>query len=188
MSPELEHKLIEKYPVLFQDVNKSPKETCMCWGIEAGSGWYDILDNLCGYITHVRENVRYYLGLKKDIRDGKFNVEFRCPKVVFMQIKEKYGTLRVYWKFEEIENYDEIISRLENPDELNEYIKKYDNMVENAIDFCEYLSSKTCEVTGKPGKLYSEGWCVTLCKEEAIKRFGFDPDEENKDNEEIPKL
>ena len=49
-------------------------------------------------------------------------------------------------------------------------------MVENAIEFSEYLSSITCEKTGKPGKLYSDGWCVTLCKEEAIKRFGFDPD------------
>ena len=26
MSPELEHKLIEKYPKLFGDVNKSPME------------------------------------------------------------------------------------------------------------------------------------------------------------------
>ena len=58
-------------------------------------------------------------------------------------------------------------------------------MVENAIDFCEYLSSKTCEVTGKAGKLYSKGWCVTLCKEEAIKRFGFDPDDDDTDNKEF---
>jgi hypothetical protein len=181
MSPELEHKLIEKYPDLFQDVNKSPKETLMCFGCEHGDGWYDILDNLCGYITHLQKNVSYFLGLRKDIQDGKFNVEFCCPKVVFMQIKEKYGTLRVYWRFEEIENYDEIVSRLENPDELEEHITKYSNTIDSVVDFCEYLSSKTCEVTGKPGKLYSKGWCVTLCKEEAIKRFGFDPDEEEQE-------
>jgi hypothetical protein len=178
MSPELEHKLIEKYPDLFQDVNRSPQETLMCFGCEHGDGWYNIIDNLCGFITHLRENVRYYLGLRKDIQDGKFNVELCCPKVVFMQIKEKYGTLRVYWRFEEIENYDEIVSRLEDPNELNERLKKYTNIIDGVVDFCEYLSSKTCEVTGKPGKLYSKGWCVTLCKEEAIKRFGFDPDEE----------
>ena len=105
-----------------------------------------------------------------------------------MQIKEKYGTLRVYWNFKEIENYEELRSKLVKPEQLDEYIGKYSDLVDSAVDFCEYLSSKTCEVTGKPGKLYSEGWCVTLCKEEAIKRFGFDPDEENKDNEEIPKL
>jgi hypothetical protein len=181
MTSELEHKLIEKYPKLFRDVNRSPKESLMCFGCEHGDGWYDIIDNLCGYISHLQKNVSYYLSLKEDIKDSddkSFNGQFHCPDVVFTQIKEKYGTLRVYWNFAEIENYDEIKSKLKNPDELDEYIKRYDNMVENAIDFCEYLSSKTCEMTGKPGKLYSKGWCVTLCKEEAIKRFGFDPDDE----------
>lgn len=183
MSPELEQKLIEKYPDLFQDVNRSPRESLMCFGCEHGDGWYDIIDNLCGYITHLQKNVLYFLGLRKDIQDGKFNVEFRCPKVVFMQIKEKYGTLRVYWKFGEIENYEEIKSRLEDPDELEKHIKRYSSSIDSVVDFCEYLSSKTCEMTGKPGKLYSRGWCVTLCEEEAIKRFGFDPN--HKDNEKI---
>tara|TARA_R110000868_G_scaffold103681_16_gene285387 strand:+ start:153 stop:707 length:555 start_codon:yes stop_codon:yes gene_type:complete len=184
MKEELEKQLIEKYPGLFGDVNKSPKESLMCFGCEHGDGWYDIIDNLCGYITHLQKNVSYYLSPKEEVKDDtSFDGLFHCPNVVFSQIKEKYGTLRVYWNFREIENYDEIKSKLKNPDDLDEYIKRYDNMVENAIDFCEYLSSQTCEVTGKPGKLYSKGWCVTLCKEEAIKRFGFEPDEED-DNEE----
>ena len=186
MTSELEQKLIEKYPKLFGRVNKSPKESLMCFGCEHGDGWYDIIDNLCGYITYLQKSVSYYLGLKEEIKDSddkSFDGRFHCPDVVFMQIKEKYGTLRVYWNFAEIENYDEIKSKLKNPNDLDERIKKYGDMVENAIDFCEYLSSKTCEMTGKPGKLYSKGWCVTLCKEEAIKRFGFDPDEE--DNEKV---
>ena len=179
MTPVLEQKLIEKYPKLFSDVNKSPRESLMCFGCEHGDGWYDIVDNLCGYITRLQNNVSYYLGLKEEAKDDKsFDGQFHCPDVVFTQIKEKYGTLRIYWHFKEIENYEELKSKLKNPDELDEYIKRYDNMVENAIDFCEYLSSKTCEVTGKPGKLYIKGWCVTLCKEEAIIRFGFDPDDE----------
>lgn len=180
MSPELEQKLIEKYPKLFRDVNRSPQETLICFGCEHGDGWYDIIDKLCGYITHLQKSVSYYLGLKEDIKDSddkSFDGRFHCPGVVFIQIKEKYGTLRVYWNFAEIENYDKIKSKLKNPNDLDECIKKYGDMVENAIDFSEYLSSKTCEMTGKPGKLYSKGWCITLCKEEAIKRFGFDPDE-----------
>lgn len=182
MSPELEQKLIEKYPVLFQDINKSPKETCMCWGIEAGSGWYDIIDNLCGYLTNLQESRAFYLGFKQEVidsNDKSFDACLKCPDIVFVQIKEKYGTLRVYWSFKEIENYEELKAKLAKPEQLDEYIDRYSNMIENAIDFCEYLSSKTCEVTGKPGKLYSKGWCVTLCKEEAIKRFGYDPDEED---------
>jgi len=188
MKPELEQQLIAKYPKLFRDINRPPKESLMCFGAECGSGWYDILDNLCGYITHLQENVSYFLGLKEEANydnDKGFDGCFHCPGVVFMQIKEKYGTLRVYWNFAEIENYDEIKSKLKKPEQLDEYIDKYYNKIESTIDFCEYLSSITCEVTGKPGKLYSKGWCVTLCKEEAIKRFGFDPDEENDDDEQI---
>jgi hypothetical protein len=184
MSPELEHKLIEKYPKLFRDVNKSPKESLMCFGCEHGDGWYDIIDNLCGYITYLQKSVSYYLGLKENIKDNddkSFDGQFHCPDVVFMKIKEKYGTLRVYWNFRELENYEEIKTKLKNPDELDEYINRYYNKIESVVDFCEYLSSKTCEVTGRPGKLYSKGWCVTLCKEEAIKRFGFDPDEEEQE-------
>jgi len=172
MNAELESKLIKKYPSLFKDVNKSPMETLMCFGCEHGDGWYDIIDNLCGYITALQKNVSYFLTLKKDIKDVddvSFDGRFRCPGVVFVQIKEKYGTLRVYWNFEEIKNYEEIKSKLKNPDELDEYINKYHDRIESVIDFCEYLSSKTCEVTGKPGKLYTDGWCRTLCDEEAIK-------------------
>ena len=182
MSPELEHKLIEKYPKLFKNVNKSPKETLICFGCECGDGWYDILDNLCGFITNIQKSRTYFL-MKKDDKC----IDFRCPDVVFDQIKEKYGTLRVYWHFDTSElNYEELASQLKDTESLDSYISKYSDTIDNAIDFCEYLSSKTCEMTGKPGKLYSNGWCVTLCKEEAIKRFGFDPDEENDNEEEVP--
>ncbi len=176
MKAELENKLIEKYPDLFRDRHKSPKETLICFGCECGDGWFDILDNLCGYIVNVQRCRSYYLATK----DGK-DIDFHCPDVVFDQIKEKYGTLRVYWHFDS-SSYQEIAPKVKDVEDLTKYVSKYSDTIENAIDFCEYLSSKTCEVTGKPGKLYSKGWCVTLCKEEAIKRFGFDPEEESEKN------
>lgn len=178
MSPELEHKLIVKYPKLFRDSTKSPKETLMCFGCEHGNGWFDILDNLCGFITNLQESRSYLLAGK----DGN-HISFQCPDVIFSQIKEKYGTLRVYWHFGNT-NYEELAAQLKDTKELDAHIRSYADTIEAAIDFCEYLSAKTCEVTGKPGKLYSQGWCVTLCKEEAIKRFGFDPDADE-DNEAL---
>lgn len=181
MKPELEQQLIEKYPKLFGDVNKSPKESLMCFGMECGDGWYNILENLCGYIENLQKTHSYFLATN-DKNDEHAN--FHCPDVVFNQIKEKYGTLRVYWNFGELD-HEELKSRVKDTKQLNLYLNKYTDTIENAIDFCEYLSSITCEITGRPGKLYSKGWCVTLCKEEAIKRFGFDPDEENDDDEQI---
>lgn len=177
MSPELEHKLIEKYPVLFRDKDKSPRESLMCFGAECGSGWFNILDNLCGYLTSLQKNRSFYLGLKESIKDNNdegFNGSFYCPEIIFMQIKQKYGTLRVYWNFKEIENYDEIKLKLKRPEQLDEYINEYSDMVENAIDFCEYLSSITCEECGAPGKLYTGGWYMSLCPEHAKERNYID--------------
>ena len=77
MKQELQEKLFEKYPKIFQDKDKSMRETCMCWGIETGDGWYAIIDHLCET-------------LQNDIdKNG-------CPQVVAAQVKEKFGGLRFY--------------------------------------------------------------------------------------------
>lgn len=178
MKPELEHKLIEKYPDLFKNRNKSPKESLMCFGCEHGDGWFTILKNLCGYIENIKESRTLGLKLRDEFKTEENHgfMEFGCPNIIFDQIKEKYGTLRVYWHFDEIENYEEIKSKLSNPEDLDKTLSRYSDRIENAIEFGEYLSSITCEITGKPGKLYTEGWCVTLCPEEALKKFGHDPE------------
>jgi hypothetical protein len=46
MKEELELKLIEKYPKLFVNVNRSPKESLMFFGCEHGDGWIYIMYNL----------------------------------------------------------------------------------------------------------------------------------------------
>lgn len=66
MSPELEQKLLDKYPKLF-----SSKQF---WGIECGDGWYDLLDSLCGSID-------------------SYGI---LDQVYVDQVKEKFGQLRFY--------------------------------------------------------------------------------------------
>jgi hypothetical protein len=56
------------------------------------------------------------------------------------QIKEKYGTLRFY-------------------------VNNYTDGVDAIISEAEEKSETTCEICGKPGKLYTDGWCVTVCDE-----------------------
>lgn len=174
MKPESEQALVRKYPELFRNRTKSPKESLMCFGCECGDGWRGILDNLFGYLCQVRESHCHMIALKpefaNDSNDGY--LDLCCPPVVLDQIKEKYGTLRVYWHFD-TEDLEKTRDTVKNEEELDRYVERYSNLVEDAVDFAEYLSSKTCEVTGKPGKLYSDGWCVTLCEEEAKKRFGW---------------
>jgi hypothetical protein len=171
MTSQLEHKLIQKYPDFFKNVTKSPQETCMCWGIETGDGWYDIIDNLCGFLTDLRQNRHYYLKLKEEFRDNENHgsIDFSCPEIVFDQVKSKYATLRVYWHFEGIGDYENIKSKLEDPKEIDKNIDRCTNIVDTAIDFSEYLSSISCEVCGKPGKIEGGYWVETLCLEHSKK-------------------
>ena len=85
MKLELQNKLFEKYPKIFRQKDWPMNQTCMCWGIDTGDGWYNLLDTLCGQIAwHVEHN------LNKDEDSEVINVEA-------VQVKEKFGTLRFYY-------------------------------------------------------------------------------------------
>jgi hypothetical protein len=71
MNPDLQDKLIEKYPEQFKNLK---------W-IEIDDGWYDLLDRLCNLVQ--RE-------LKNAIRINE-PIDFS-----WSQIKEKFGGLRAY--------------------------------------------------------------------------------------------
>ena len=78
MSPDKQQALYDKYPELFERHILPATQTCMCWGITTGDGWYDIIDRLCQRITdHCSDN------------------DIELPR--FEQVKEKFGGLRVYF-------------------------------------------------------------------------------------------
>lgn len=74
MSPELEANLVNKYPTLFKDINRPPTESLICFGCSCGDGWYDLLDRT----------------FKKIIDNDP------AREIVLMQVKEKFGELRIY--------------------------------------------------------------------------------------------
>ena len=75
MKEELQNKLYEKYPKLFSRKDLPMNQTCMCWGMECGDGWYKLLDKLAHQLS-------YY-------------------DVYAEQVKEKFGGLRFYVTFGE---------------------------------------------------------------------------------------
>lgn len=75
MRPELDSKLCEKYPAIFQDRYADMQQTAMCWGFECSDGWYQLLDNLCSDLTRIGIDVKA------------------------TQVKEKFGTLRFYTEY-----------------------------------------------------------------------------------------
>ena len=182
MTTELEKQLIEKYPILFRDRFKSPQETCMCWGVEFGDGWYKIFDDLCAYLMRLSKH-EIFLRLKDEFKteENKGYIYVRKPSITFTQVKEKYGTMRVYWIGNGVENYDELKEKLEDVEDLEENTKRYYDQVENAIEFTEFLSSRICEVCGEPGKVYTNGWYMSRCKKCIVEHYGFDPDDDLKE-------
>lgn len=54
-------------------------QTCMCWGITTGDGWYEILRKASREITEIIER-------------KKLDPQLYC----FTQVKEKFGEMRIY--------------------------------------------------------------------------------------------
>jgi hypothetical protein len=104
------------------------------------------------------------------------------PKIVLDQVKEKFGLLVIYYHItNEGENEGESKGESKtqnlpiNQEEYNEQIKKYIKKIDHAIQFAQYQSSVTCEITGQEGKLYQTGWHRVLCEKEA-KEKGYLPE------------
>ena len=47
MSPTLDKKLCEDFPLIFADRYESPEKSSMHWGFSCDDGWYPIINTLC---------------------------------------------------------------------------------------------------------------------------------------------
>jgi len=143
MRKELDEALCAKYPLIFKDRHADMRTTAMCWGLECGDGWYNIIDILCGKLCSewlgaksryefIKDKVgqKMYGGSGDIITQGEIDLR--------KQIKEKFGGLRFY---------------------VNGATDKHWSY----INFAESMSYRTCEECGAPGKTYTDGWHTTLC-------------------------
>ena len=131
--------LYYKYPNLFENRLKSPRESPMGFGIECNLGWYEIISTVCWMINQHEENKewnRKYLE-KNDPERLKTLPEYFPVK--FDQVKEKYGGLRLYFS-------------------------GGDEYVEGLVSMAEAMSYKICEVCGNKGEPNKSGWISTLCE------------------------
>lgn len=108
--------------------NKSMMETTMCWGFECGDGWYNILNQLMSQIQH-------HIDWKN--RDTEV-----VQQVTLDQVKEKFGTLRVYYS-------------------------GGDDYIRGVVSMAQAMSGSTCEVCGNAGKFRGKSWFYTACDEHA---------------------
>ena len=157
MRQELDEALCAKYPLIFKDRHADMRTTAMCWGLDCGDGWYNIIDVLCGLLTsdyrHAEtdyKSIKDKLGkprwefdkkivTQENIDESKAKMEEEAAKVsVAVQVKEKFGGLRFYVHGASNKHWD-------------------------YISFAESMSYRTCEQCGAVGKTYTDGWHRTLC-------------------------
>ena len=120
MKKELEEKLYEDFPQLFRDRNEPINRSLMLYGCDCGNGWYNLIYETCEKLMA--------------------NNPEGCFRVVFVQIKEKFGGLRIY-----IRN---------GTDELYNILQETENK-----------SYTICEMCGSEENVYlnKEGWITSLC-------------------------
>jgi hypothetical protein len=97
-----ESDILNKYPKIFRDKDKSMQETCMCWGLEVPKPWLPVIDELCEAMS----NSKY------TVYSPEYDEEIKFPEIVADQVKSKFRTLRFYYHLEyEQENIPPHITR-----------------------------------------------------------------------------
>jgi len=97
MDDELQIKIFREYPEFFKYMDNM-RISLMCFGIECGNGWYNLIYELCGDIKS------FFMNEYMD-EDGKHGI----PEYFYVeQIKEKFGSLRFYVSCAPKEVYDMI--------------------------------------------------------------------------------
>lgn len=139
MDQELQNQLFEKYQQFFVNKDKTPMQSPMCFGIETGNGWYDIISNVCWMIRQHEDNKVWRKKYLEENDPEKLQQEPEYFPVKFDQIKEKYGGLRIYFS-------------------------GGDEYVEGLVSMAEAISYKICEVCGNKGECNKKGWFTTLCE------------------------
>lgn len=95
------------------------------WGLECGAGWDELITTLCLRINTVLSE------------ESKGSIQI-------LQIKEKFGGLRFYY-------------RLHHVDDMRAA------SIREAISLAEATSVRICEVCGEPGTIRRGDWVKTLC-------------------------
>jgi hypothetical protein len=154
----MKHPLIEKYPLLF---SSNEMEPISMFGLEIREGWIPFLEIICKRMYCRIRNFEYSIKrfkseLEKELSEenkSKLDTtlqnfeEYKAVMPVIQQVKEKFGTLRIY-------------------------VSNMDPYMEGLIDMAEEMSEHICEECGNKGLLYTIHWNKTLCEKHADERYG----------------
>lgn len=134
MNNELQNKLFELAPILYQEKDLDVESTCMCWGFECPDTWFELLSELTIQLEKINNTYK-----------DKF-------EIIAHQVKEKYGYLHFYYSVKYID--DSFINTIDD-----EILTQIDALISDA----ELKSRKICCECGQPATKISKGWIMYYC-------------------------
>lgn len=141
MNFELQQKLFDRFSTLFIERHLPMTQTCMCWGLECGNGWYNLIWKMCEKLEQL--NIK----------------SFR-----FTQIKEKFGTLRAYYDYDLPKRKFRGLKAKERR-KVKRTWKIWNYQIDQIICEAEEKSAITCSSCGNPGKrIGKSSWSSIICE------------------------
>ena len=128
MDIKLEQEIYQIDPVFFRQKDMDMTQTCMCWGIECGDGWF--------------EPIRKFVH-KVKVLNGIIAPIGMC--IVASQIKSKWASFTCYWNIDTLAEGADI----ELTNEQEDLIETVQGLMDDAVSGCEEECSHTCEICGK---------------------------------------
>lgn len=129
MDQSLQEKLYTDFPKLFRTKDLPETKCLMCYGICCSDGWFELLYHMCREIDNIC----------RDLEGDQYPA--------FFQIKQKFGELRVYFKY------------MTDDHDLSDKIYKI------VLNY-SIKSNRTCEICGEYGDLHvnKTGYIYVSCE------------------------
>lgn len=186
MSPHLDKKLCQKYPKIFAQRNLPMSQTAMCWGIDTGDGWYNIIDMLCAAITgHVKwqrelraRRLLHKRAIRRAVKGDKtslinyYSVNGKISYYGMERVEkdianELAGIANPVYNIPDKISYPQAVQVKEKFGTLRFYTDSGNEFIDGVIRMAENMSAVTCETCGNAGKLRGMGWRYVACNEHA---------------------
>lgn len=144
MNNKLEKKITKRFE--FMRTSGDLMKDLLVFGFECSDGWFQIIWDLC--IDLEKMDIENQKTIPADVK-AKSILEYgyNVHELKVVQVKEKFGTLRFYTQG----STDEMWRRIQES---------------------EKMSSETCEICGKPGKILNDGWVSVRCNKCRKKKDG----------------
>lgn len=154
MNDKLENEIYQIDPVFFRQKDLGMTQTCMCWGIECGDGWFE----------PIREFVQ-------KVRLLNVLLEPLNMCVVASQIKSKWADFTCYWNMDVLDEGKDV----ELSESQQATVDLSHSIMDDIVRGCEEKCAHTCEICGKHSiwndEVYACGsWLTVKCLDCAQKK------------------